>query len=116
MTSRAVVPQVSQVPNPPPRFQGEVQPPPKRSEELLIAFKSDQLEQMWEKLGDEPQTDKEVIQFMSGLASCSNEQIAKEKDIRDLSKEQLEDLTQAIEVKRGKCFNKEIDHLLVNLA
>ena len=42
---------------------------------------------MWEKLGEEPQSDKEIIQFMSGLASTPAAQMTQEKDIKDLSKE-----------------------------
>ena len=115
MTSRGVVPRVNIVQNPPPRHPNEQQPPPKRPEELLIAFKSEQLEQMCEKLGDEPLSDKEVIKTMSGLAAYPIP-IAQEKDIKDLSKEQLEDLNKAISAKRGKCFNSEIDSLLGKLS
>lgn len=39
-----------------------------------------------------------------------------EKDIRTLSKEKIEDLNSAIDMKREKTFNPEIDEILNKLA
>ena len=70
---------------------------------------------MHEKFGNAPLSDKEVLTLISKLSPFKSEIIANEKEIKDLSKENLEDLNKAIKAKRGRCFNDEIDSLLGNL-
>ena len=64
--------------------------------QLLAAFKSEQLEQMFEKIGNEPPTDKEQLALVSGLAT-DPDKLKDEKSIENLTKETLEDLSKAIQ-------------------
>ena len=64
--------------------------------QLLAAFKSEQLEQMFEKIGNEPPTDKEWLALISGLAT-DPDKLKDEKSIENLTKETLEDLSKAIQ-------------------
>ena len=61
----------------------------------MAAYKSDALEQMNEKFGNTPLSDKEVVSLISSLSSAP-EKLANEKDVKELSKEHLEDLNKAI--------------------
>ena len=66
---------------------------------------------MHEKFGDTPLSDNEVVTLISNLSSSPGS-LANEKDVKELSKSQLEDVNKAITAKRGSCFNGEIDSLL----
>ena len=84
---------------------------------------------MFEKIGDVPPTDKELLDLISGLAS-DPEKLKDEKSIENLNPVLLEDISKAIRAKRPeeeeiskaikakrggeKCFNEEIDDLLKN--
>ena len=50
---------------------------------------------MNEKFGNTPLSDKEVVSLISSLSSAP-EKLANEKDVKELSKEHLEDLNKAI--------------------
>ena len=83
---------------------------------------------MFEKIGDVPPTDKELLDLIAGLAS-EPEKLKDEKSIENLNSVLLEDICKAIKAKRPedeeiskaikakrgeKCFNEEIDDLLKN--
>ena len=66
---------------------------------------------MFEKIGDVPPTDKELLELIAGLSS-EPEKLKDEKSIENLKPVLLEDISKAIKAKREKCFNEEIDDLL----
>ena len=83
--------------------------------DMLYAYRSEALEQLNEKIGNQPLTEREMIRQIEPLLLAqgfSSGQTESDKRISELSLDRLKGLNQVIDSKRGRKFNDRIDSIL----